>query len=260
MSNNTARLARQWAENIDPSLLNERARAAAEHILATTTPLTMADVEWDYEKHHLAGATTPSGIEVVMVQPAPNAHHIVTGGGLYARDMLTPNGKRYELREVTDEPVQPDAPTHPATLTTEADYEDAPVGTIVADNACTAYAKKRYGRWDSTFSCTYSDTVMADAPRKVLRWGPGEGGGPCEPSEPTVSSDENVGADQQEHPETLVTEQDYENAPEGTAVAEPGYTAWTKVYDGNWWRGDEDNTSHWMAGTKRDVLRWGWGK
>lgn len=169
MSNETARLAREWAENIDPLLLNERARAAAEHILATTPPLTMADAVWNDEKHHLAGATTPSGIEVVMVRPAPNAHHIVTGGGLYARDMLTPNGKRYELREI---------------------------------------------------------------------------GATAEP----------------EHPATLVTEQDYENAPEGTTVAEPGYTAWTKVYDGNWWRGDEDNTSHWMAGTKRDVLRRGWGK
>ena len=181
MSNNTARLAREWAEEYQndwpkftpgthAAELVEKAKAAAEHILATTTEPTMADAEWDDEKHHLAGATTPSGYEVVMLWPELSEDdYISTDQGSWSRDCLTPNGKKYELREV---------------------------------------------------------------------------GAPEQP----------------EHPETLVTEQDYENAPEGTTVAEPGYTAWTKVDDGNWWRGYEDNTSHWMAGTKRDVLRWGWGE
>ena len=142
--------------------------------MATTDPLTMADVEWDWEKHYLAGATNEIGdVECVMIAPMDGMIvNAELGDGRLVRTStvaLTPNGKRYELREV---------------------------------------------------------------------------GAPEQP----------------EHPETLVTEQDYENAPEGTTVAEPGYTAWTKVDDGNWWRGYEDNTSHWMAGTKRDVLRWGWGE
>lgn len=125
--NDTQRLAREWAENIDPLLLNERARAAIEHVLATTTPMTMADTVWDDEEHHLAGATTPSGIEVVMLWLNTGINRIVTDDALYARDMLTPNGKRYELREVG----APEQPAHPETLETLEDYENAPYGTIV---------------------------------------------------------------------------------------------------------------------------------
>lgn len=174
------KLARQWAERKKAQAKRhmedagyfprEDTMAAIEHVLATTDPLTMADVEWDTKKHHLAGATLPDGHEVVMMWPDTyGTGHIIAKEGEWPRERLTPNGKRYELREVG-------APEQPA------------------------------------------------------------------------------------HPATLETVEDYVNAPEGTTVAEPGYTAWTKVYDGNWWRGDEDNTSHWMAGTKRDMLRKGWGQ
>lgn len=60
MNNNTKRLAREWAERIKAApegTYTPRAIAAAEHILATTTPPTMAEVEWNNEEHHLAGAT-----------------------------------------------------------------------------------------------------------------------------------------------------------------------------------------------------------
>lgn len=168
MSNETARLARKWVKKTNPKGDRETL-AAIQHILATTSPLTMADVEWDTEEHHLAGATTPMSRDVVMMWDDEDNDCIFTEKGRVLRKALTPNGKKYELREVG-------APEQPAL------------------------------------------------------------------------------------PATLETVEDYVNAPEGTTVAEPGYTAWTKVYDGNWWRGDEDNTSHWMAGTKRDVLRRGWGK
>lgn len=184
MSNETARLARQLAEGANPDNLTDTAKAARERILATTDPLTMADVVWDDEKHHLAGATLPGGGEVVMVWPdVHNPDLIITKEGEWARKELTPNGKRYELREVTDEPTQA-----------------------------------------------------------------------------TVSLDENAGADQPEHPTTLETLEDYANAPAGTVVAEPLYFAWQKDHFGDWRTVKTRLTSREMAGRKRQVLRWGWGK
>ena len=174
------KLARQWAERKKAQakrhmedagyVTREDTLAAIEHVLATTDPLTMADAVWNDEKHHLAGATTPSGIEVVMLWLNTGINRIVTGGGLYARDMLTPNGKRYELREVG----APEQPEHPEVLTTREDYENAPVGTIVARNEYHPCVKQHFGVWENTFGTTYSDAEMADASRQVLRWGWGK--------------------------------------------------------------------------------------
>ena len=174
------KLARQWAERKQAQAKRhmedagyfprEDTMAAIEHVLATTDPLTMADVEWDTKKHHLAGATLPDGHEVVMMWPDTyGTGHIIAKEGEWPRERLTPNGKRYELREV---------------------------------------------------------------------------GAPEQP----------------EHPATLVTKQDYVNAPHGTIVAEPGGHALTKGSDGGWWPGGTWRTSREMAGTKRDVIRWEWGK
>ena len=56
MSNERERLAREWATSTLPKG-DAKTMAAIEHILATTTEPTMADVEWDWDKHLLAGAT-----------------------------------------------------------------------------------------------------------------------------------------------------------------------------------------------------------
>ena len=72
-----------------------------------------------------------------------------------------------------------------------------------------------------------------------------------------------VGAPEQpEHPATLVTEQDYANAPVGTIVAAPGFHAWTKSYGDSfpWSQGGTWCSNSDMADTERQVLRWGWGK
>ena len=70
-----------------------------------------------------------------------------------------------------------------------------------------------------------------------------------------------VGAPEQpEHPATLETLEDYENAPAATIVAQPGYSPLMKSHDGNWWRGGGERPNGVMAGTKRKVLRWGWAK
>lgn len=174
MSNNTARLAREWAEmELDNAgeFSNKGRIAAAEHIMATTTPLTMADVEWDDEKHHLAGATTPEGANVVMMwHDDLNTDHIITDKEEWRREQLTPNGKRYELREVTD---KPDEPNHPATLTALEDYEDAPEGTIVARDDHAPLLKRGPNAWTTEYSSLAYDGDMAGTERQVLRkgWG-----------------------------------------------------------------------------------------
>ena len=66
-------------------------------------------------------------------------------------------------------------------------------------------------------------------------------------------------APEPEHPATLSSVEDYETAPEGTVVAEPGKCAWTKVFDSEWRVGDILWTNRNMAGTERQVLRKGWG-
>lgn len=269
MSNeNTARL-RRWAESVlampaghhDGDML-----AAADHILATTDPLTMADVEWD-DKHFLAGATINEGDsakemvmcgftrdgEIYVVEPNPGRGK---RGYWPMPGDLTPNGKRYELVEVTDEQDSTDTPTHPATLTTEQDYANAPKGTIVdIDGTVAVHAVNGWcfaglaGAYSSYF-------LFHQGEGEVIRWG--EDGEPCEP---TVSSNENVGADQPEHPETLTTVEDYENAPEGTIVALNGCFPYVKRGRDDWSDVFGDTCSDkGLAGPARKVLRWGWGE
>lgn len=171
MSNETARLAREWAEfALTVPEGSPGSRAAAEYIMATTSPLTMADVEWDDEKHHLAGATAPFGDEVVMMWYDDDTDHIFTNGEEWPRDRLTPNGKKYELREVGAQ----EEPARPATLVTEQDYENAPEGTIVNIDGTVAI-RGVYG-----WICTGEDAIyrtrgMFDQGEgEVIRWGWGK--------------------------------------------------------------------------------------
>ena len=144
---------------------------AAQHILATTSPLTMADEDWDEGEHYLAGCMTQYG-EMVMLRPhgANLLVHDLNSGltEIWDRDDATPSGKRYELVEVTD------TPDHPEVLRTLEDYEDAPVGTVVALNGCFPYVKKGRDVWTDTFDDTFSDYLMSGISRQVLRWGWGE--------------------------------------------------------------------------------------
>ena len=112
MNNNTERLARKWAERIMATPEREYAPstiAAAEHILATTTPPTMADVEWDDDKHYLAEAESKSGLKVVMLHLLTETQILCLGKGnrttwtyYYNPEDLTPTGKRYTLAEVQE--------------------------------------------------------------------------------------------------------------------------------------------------------------
>ncbi|AIL96406.1 hypothetical protein [Corynebacterium ureicelerivorans] len=176
MSNETARLAREWAESRNPNSLTGAAKAAREHIMATTDPLTMADVEWNDEKHYLAGAVDADGHEVVMLDKLHGNIRVCDvdqmGLGrpvLESPKTITPNGKRYELREVG----APEEPTHPETLVTEQDYANAPAGTVVAESHYFAWQKNQFGAWRKV-KTRLTDREMAGTERQVLRWGWGK--------------------------------------------------------------------------------------
>ncbi|HCG2982321.1 hypothetical protein ACL1CN_10370 [Corynebacterium striatum] len=178
MNNNTERLAREWAEKIKAIPRADRrtdVTAAMEYILANTTPPTMADVEWDFDKHYLAGAVDLDGNEVTMVGVRDGLIRVFDVADInryYAPVLenpnhLTPNRKRYELREISE-------PEHPETLTTLEDYENAPAGTIVAihhHSPCMKYKRKK---WTNLLGTELSVKELADKSRKVLRWGWGD--------------------------------------------------------------------------------------
>ena len=168
-------LMREWAESVMNSPIGSREKAevyAAEHILATTTEPTMADVEWDWDKHLLAGATLEADgetLEAIMIEFDDGFISYVTLNGergfAYA-EALTPNDKRYELREVTvDE--------HPETLTTLEDYENAPLGTVVEGEGKLPWTRLEY-IWKETAGDVKNNVGMAGTERRVLRRGWGE--------------------------------------------------------------------------------------
>lgn len=169
MPNEQEKLAREWAEKVKsvPEInYGPEANAAAEIVLATTAPPSMADVEWDDEKHYLAGATTPRGNDVVMMwHDGEYPGSIITGSAEWAPKDLTPNGKKYELREVATE--------HPRVLCTVEDYENAPEGTVVAQQGSAAVWVKSRGEWRRGDYDTRPSELMEKLARAMLRegWG-----------------------------------------------------------------------------------------
>lgn len=177
MSNERERLAREWAEQVKsvPEVnYGPGANAAADHILATTKEPTMADVEWDAEKHVLAGATlltdNDEQVDVVMLAKDVSLIEYATMGGEYGYEhcsYFTPNGKMYELVEVT-------GGEHPETLRTVEDYENAPGGTIVAQDGCDSWVKTNTNIWACGVVTYVNRDMSATGPYRVLRWGWGE--------------------------------------------------------------------------------------
>lgn len=104
-----AQLARQWAEwNKSCEVSSPEIQAAANFILAHTTPPTMADVEWDDELHYLAEAEHPDWGKVVMLYEFDEFISCMqtSDGPKVAlsdtKENFTPTGRRYELTELAE--------------------------------------------------------------------------------------------------------------------------------------------------------------
>lgn len=184
-TNTDAQIAREWArravesaENAQP--VSRGALAAARHVLATTTPPTMADIAWDDEVHAGLCAEHCDG-DVRMIGPDPDNEGVIfchyinafgppVTGGLSAENLTPIPGTKIDLtprREST-------TPDHPVTLSSVEDYDDAPVGTVVADDDDVAM-KRDTGRWywawkNGAFWAEDLADVDVD-PCTVVRWG-----------------------------------------------------------------------------------------
>ena len=88
-------------------------RTIARELTAALPPKprpTMAEVEWDNDKHYLAEAEHPTSGKVVMVFYTEDTYIYVlvtdedeTYGFLATPSNLTPTGRRYTLTEVQDD-------------------------------------------------------------------------------------------------------------------------------------------------------------
>lgn len=186
---NDAHIARGWAERaMNRDLLDdvpiEGYRSAARYILATTTPPTMADIEWDDSVHAGLCASVPGGSLVRMVCLAGDtgAVHVISDSvqpSVRLLSELTPiPGTRLDLT-----PRRVDSDEAPSTryesvprpvLTTEADYRNAPAGTVAATEGegALTWTKGRDGFWEAYGSIARcSNDEMPTASRRVLRWG-----------------------------------------------------------------------------------------
>lgn len=105
-----AQIARQWAErNKACEVSSPEIQAAADFILAHTTPPTMAEVEWDDEKHYLAEATHLVYETVLMLgQDSYDAIKFLALNRADSKTVwgqprdLTPTGRRYTLTEAQE--------------------------------------------------------------------------------------------------------------------------------------------------------------
>lgn len=168
---------REWAQGVMDNPwqeANSRMRVVAKTLLDLLPKMTMADIGWDDDTHHLTGATSPGGDVVMMWHDVDDSEQIICVDSAWYPVQLTPNGKQYKLVEATvssNENVGLDQPEHPTVLETQQDFEDAPVGTIAAPNQCSPYMKYGLIRWKDMSDDTFSDEDMSGAALKVLRWG-----------------------------------------------------------------------------------------
>lgn len=266
MSKDLKAAARRWAHeymlcNFEiPEHAQDDEYMAAKYITQCLAPPTMEELPWDHGRHYLAGATDGE-YDYVMISPYRHDEEsfleIATidcgSSNLMMVDAhsLIPNGKKYELVEVTGD-------EHPETLRTLADYGEAPVGTIVDIDGTVAVREELGWFYLGEEEACNSWSISRLGEGEVVRWGRGKDGEPCAP---TISSNENVDPDQKEHPETLRTAEDYKDAPVGTVVAHNGCFPYVKQGRDVWTDTFDDKCSDdFLSGISRQVLRRGWGE
>lgn len=143
-----------------------------ERLRASISAPTMDDIEWvdgvhdglcaehaDYGLVRMIGPDTDGDIWFLTDQLKHDFSY---------PDYLTPiPGTRIDLTPRRESEMAPD---HPTVLTTEEDYKNAPIGTIVAGEVNTPWTKLTPANWSRVSGInTHGD--MAGTPRRVYRWG-----------------------------------------------------------------------------------------
>lgn len=186
------RLAREWAEAVslpnprpdeaDVTYSNAQLRAAAEYILTNIKPPTMKEIWWNSHEHPGMVGVGEDGVEWVMLGRRQDGRIVGTTTDfqklrVLRPEWLTPNGKRYELREAgvaQDEKSGTDQDKHSKWLRTKEDFETAPSGTIVT-RVGHLPVTKYWGEWRGLFGSVMPARMADLGPWEVLRLGRGEG-------------------------------------------------------------------------------------
>lgn len=271
--NEKEKLARQWAERIKSvprEYHDEMHHAVADFVLAHTGPETMEGREWVHAEHHMAGAYWEGDIPVVMIDPVDEGKTTVLTveeESIHEADDsdLTPNGKRYELSEVTvssNENVEADQCEQPErSYTVQTSLDQPPTDDSWVEVDYRGMYRDDYMEWKPRkwYALEGEPMTIEEAVEAV-----GEGLGYKRPYRIkcggevalTVFPEPEV----PDHPEVLATAEDYKNAPVGTIVA----TSYSQPFYkhgayGTWIRSLDERDSIEMADSviESRVLRWG---
>lgn len=164
MPDYSAKGARVWAQDALSSA-SWGEREAAKALLDLLPSPTLGETGWDYDVHHMEGATTPHGEEVVMLWYDNDTNLVMCFEGAWRPDELTPTGTMYEV--VVDTGI-------PETLFLKRQFEQAPSGTIVAKPGFAGWTRTAPGEWSGIPGTELDEDMAASGPWEVLRWGRGE--------------------------------------------------------------------------------------
>lgn len=172
MTTSDAQAARQWVEAWVEEPTNHLLAAVYRHVLATTQPLTMADVGWDDEVHAGLCAEHPKHEVVRMMYEDGDAIDCILPGmsllRIWAEELTPLPGTRVDLSP-RREPAAPDRPT---ILSSVEDYDNAPVGTVIAyaDDVAVKRDDDRW-YWSGQSGTSWAEDLADADPCTIVRWG-----------------------------------------------------------------------------------------
>ena len=80
----------------------------------------------------------------------------------------------FKSSDLTFIDAEPAKPVHPEFLETEADYRDAPEGTVAARDGWLSWIKEGANYWTCSVGAVGDCSMTQSQPRRILRWGWGE--------------------------------------------------------------------------------------